>query len=502
MKTIAQLLRSLVFAGLIVMTGSCNLTNPVRSSATSQITPRLTDSATISDLTRTTVSTATTIASKLDLPSAKSCQEATAKQVQHGLTVCFLNIQDGDTLTLSNSTPTVHIVAEADGPVVMGMNFNSGEGTTIWVPNESQAAPFRAEWNWTPTQSAKKYHLTVEAGTMDKSADALLSIHVTVAGLTATSSQATPTARPLPTYPAYSVDPAVRTKVISAYQREFGLSLKSPALGRKFRTGVDDPWVSTAYVGGFLYEIDVSADNTITPYQSPVFPNLKIDFAKSISKTPICTPAGVYSMLVVFVDYGNLGVPKDELLGDLKTATDSVNASFGAFGVAGPGSAPILQLRTTGVVIPPPASLSDYHITPAQIAKIPGVRLSDYQLFAQVDLDARHTARMAWGGLVKASDGYALSGCTEKPDQINIWAEVSSPDDLTGENNHLSAIVLTHEMYHLFGYPASHIWPCSTGWTQDPADQCGQFNIPAMILGWTDLDGDGIPEILDPTPYQ
>ena len=27
------------------------------------------------------------------------------------------------------------------------------------------------------------------------------------------------------------------------------------------------------------------------------------------------------------------------------------------------------------------------------------------------------------------------------------------------------------------------------------------INIPALMLGWVDVDGDGVPEILDPTPY-
>jgi hypothetical protein len=501
----SRLLRFAFLFVILLLAASCNLgvnAHPV-SLSQNTVSPILPSStAGISTLELLAAAPSLQPAGKLDPPAATSCHEATAKVVSNSLTVCFLNLHDGDTLTLSPATPTVHILAEADGPAVLGFNFNSGEGTTDWAPNDSQAAPFRAEWNWTPTQGSKKYHLTVEAATSDKSADALVSIHVTIAGLTATSAGPTPTERPLPSYPAYTVDSAIRTKVINAYQREFGMIISSPAIGRKFRTGVNDPWVSTAFVGGYLYEIDVRPDGTIDSYQSPVYPNQKVDFAKAISKTPICKPAGVYSMLVVFLDFGNLGVSKNNLLEDLRIATDSVNHAYAAYPSAGPGSAPILQLRTTGVVIPPPAALTDHHITPAQIAQIPGVRLSDYQLLAQVDLDANHTARMAWGGLVKASDGYALSGCMDNPDQINIWAEISSADNLTGYYNYLSEIVLTHELYHLFGYPASHNWPCTTTWTQDPGDQCGRQNIPAMILGWTDLNGNGIPEILDPTPYQ
>jgi hypothetical protein len=33
------------------------------------------------------------------------------------------------------------------------------------------------------------------------------------------------------------------------------------------------------------------------------------------------------------------------------------------------------------------------------------------------------------------------------------------------------------------------------------ADQCDAFNMPTLMLGWTDTDGDGLVEILDPEPY-
>jgi hypothetical protein len=56
-------------------------------------------------------------------------------------------------------------------------------------------------------------------------------------------------------------------------------------------------------------------------------------------------------------------------------------------------------------------------------------------------------------------------------------------------------------VFHLFGYPGSHDWPCSDGTTVDQADCCDAGNLPTLMLGWTDTDGDGTVEILDPTPY-
>ncbi len=52
-----------------------------------------------------------------------------------------------------------------------------------------------------------------------------------------------------------------------------------------------------------------------------------------------------------------------------------------------------------------------------------------------------------------------------------------------------------HEVAHLWGWPGSH----------DSASCSGVFGfnlrVPPMLLGWEDVDGDGVPEILDPAPY-
>jgi hypothetical protein len=60
--------------------------------------------------------------------------------------------------------------------------------------------------------------------------------------------------------------------------------------------------------------------------------------------------------------------------------------------------------------------------------------------------------------------------------------------------------MLGHEVFHLFGYPASHSWSCTNGPQIDQADACGITSVPALLLGWMDTDGDGVPEILDSTP--
>jgi len=61
---------------------------------------------------------------------------------------------------------------------------------------------------------------------------------------------------------------------------------------------------------------------------------------------------------------------------------------------------------------------------------------------------------------------------------------------------------LGHELLHNLGYPGPHNWPCSGDQPVDTADVwCSDEYWPALLLGWTDTDHDGVVEILDTTPY-
>jgi hypothetical protein len=53
-----------------------------------------------------------------------------------------------------------------------------------------------------------------------------------------------------------------------------------------------------------------------------------------------------------------------------------------------------------------------------------------------------------------------------------------------------------HEMAHLWGW--EHEW--SVACTR-AADRSRPFLADPVLFGWEDVDGDGVPEILDATPY-
>lgn len=410
------------------------------------------------------------------------------------LRVCFLGLSDGQILAGVPGNP-IRISAEASGTTVVGISLSATPGDFAkFEANSGNADPFRTEFSWLPALGSGTYQLILETLTEDKSATAGLSISVTVTGLAAIS--------PTPGLNAGEVPQDVRTRILETYRTAFNLTPAAPAIARKFRTGVEDEWVSTAYIGNNLYEVDLFPDGHTEAWTSPVFPNTSVDLKNSLWKDPVCRPAGEYSMLVVFLDFGNLGVAGDQSLADLEAATAETNAAYAAFPSAGSGSAPILQVRTTGVFIPVPAGVAGKLITLDQIRQFARLDPADFDWIAQVDLDSSSTYRYAGGGTPETTSfGYMFSACPEVPYMVNIHITVDARDQLAGMDNRLAWTMLTHEVFHLFGYPGSHNWPCTNGLQSDPADCCGITNIPALMLGWVDTDGDGIPEILDPTPY-
>jgi hypothetical protein len=429
--------------------------------------------------------------------TAESCADVPNQMTDStgGLVLCFLNLKSGDTVGVSADNPAVRVIAEASGAVAAEIALQADGNSVSNQSNASGANPFRAEFLWTPSGGSRDYSLVLISLTADKSAYASAAVTVHVTG--AVAQAASPTAQNTP----LSIDPAARASILQAFKDVFGFSSITPPIARKYRYGVEDPWISTAYIGNKLYQVNRAPDGTIQTFLLHIYPDLTPNTEKGYSEGPICRPAGVYSILVVFLDYQNLGVPQTEVLADLQAATATVNAEYAAYhrGPSDPG--PILQLQTTGAVIPVPASLDNYHVRVSQIQSLTGYDPAKYNLVFQVDLDSENHLRKAWGGVDKISFGYADMACEAAHTAVNIWVAVDDKKQLAGPGSRLVDTLLSHELFHLFGYPASHIWPCTDGPQVDAADECVDKTIPGLMLGWVDVDGDGIPEIVDPTPY-
>jgi hypothetical protein len=480
---------------LITIGLACNLTSqPMPVAQTLNVT---------ASSANATPQPAFTLAPTKELPASCAGTPKEVRQATGNMVLCFINLDNGQTIPFAPGQQTFTVVAEASGAIVTDFTLSANNYFVTSAPNSKGTDPARVELNWHPANGDGEYTLVLGVTSSDKSSSAIAEITVHVQGMNASliTPSMLPTLTDLPNATMLPIDSAIRQKIIDLYRTQFGLTVPNPAITHKERTGRTDPWVSTAYIGKYYYEIYVYPDGKTDSHKEPLYPNQEL-LPKSWFKQPVCRPAGTYSILVVFVDYGNISYPKEALMDNLQAATTMVNAADNAYHSGLPGYAPILTLKTTGVVIPPPSSMKDHVLTPSLIRENTTYDPDAYQWIMQVDLDSAQTARRSFGNTMEnTSFGYAFANCETKHTYINVWVNIDKADQLFGLQNRLATTLLSHEVYHLFGYPATHAWACSNGTFIDHSDDCGYTSIPALMLGWVDTDDDGIAEIMDPTPY-
>ncbi len=403
----------------------------------------------------------------------------------------FIFPTDGSILTLTpdpngKTIVDVHLQVNIPGVSFIFIDFNGAD--PLSYDNSNGVPSFEVHFSWQPAHGNGSYQLTASAFGAKKDLLGEVSIQVTVSGTS--EIQATPTEAIAP--PAF-----VLAQIKSIFQQQFNLVVPFPAVARKDRSGVTtDPWVSTAWLGNSLYQVYLYPDGHTDAYANPIGSD-QVNIAPSGEKIlPVCKPAGTYSMLVVFIDYGNLDVSAEEVKSDLQQATNEVNTAYAVYGS-------ILKIQTIGVVIPIPANLPvNGYLTKDMVRALTGFNPADYDWVTQVDLDANNATRLKGGSMEQTSFGYATGTCSPTSTAMDIWVGIDNVNELTGQDGRLLSVLLSHEVFHLFGYPASHLWACTDGKTADPADQCDYRNIPSLLLGWIDTDGDGVAEILDTaTPY-
>ena len=349
--------------------------------------------------------------------------------------------------------------------------------------------------------------LTVMALTLNKEVLSA-SVQVTVAG----SGGAGQGGSVDPTPPAQStVDTGLETarqRVIQILHDTYGVNMTDPAVGRKSREGVTtDPWTAALYYKDWFINISIYPDGREVDYAYPLNysnPAPLSAFMKPGGKLiPMCRPSGLIKMLVVFVDYQNLGVTQKEALDSLTESVNQINRRYVEASQAVGLQSPILQLQATGAYLSSPPAALDQLLTPALVQTTTSVDPAGFDLLIQIDLDASDTVHII---SEYGSYGFATSGCGTLPSDVNMWIGISKKEqlDLNSGDPRLS-YTLGHEILHTLGYPigltGAHEWVCGDGSIPDRTDQCDQNNLPTLMLGWTDTDGDGVVEILDTTPY-
>jgi hypothetical protein len=136
-----------------------------------------------------------------------------------------------------------------------------------------------------------------------------------------------------------------------------------------------------------------------------------------------------------------------------------------------------------------------------QILAATGIDSSKYNFIIEIDLDSTNTVGTSnWKGALERGGGIALQGCGVYNDgNVNIFSVEKASEQTQFDLHGVIEMDFNHELGHLFGMMDS--WPFTPSSVTTPDGQIHDDWITYVLFGWTDTDGDGIPEILDPTPY-
>ena len=412
--------------------------------------------------------------------------------------VVILSPQNG---TLLPSGSPVQVQFTASGGPFLEVNLTVDNFAPVAnMTNTDSVVTGTLTWD-TPSDGAHKF--TVTALTYEKE---IISASVDV---TIGASSPGPTAVPsLPPTSDVGLE-AARQRVSQILIDKYGFNMTAPSVGRKSRQGVTtDPWTSAIYFEDWFISISLYSDGSEAVFAYPLNhadPNAHPDFIDPNEKAGsihLCRPRGTIKLLVVFVDYQNLGVSQAEAFTALAQAVGQINGRYAEASRAVGVSTPILQIEATGAFIPPPPAMPNNLLTPDIVRAQTGYDVSQFDILTQVDLDKNNTYATAANF---GSYGFAWGGCGNPPADVNMWIGLTAKNQLFEGSDARLQSTLGHELLHNMGYPIGktgvHEWICGDGTLPDATDQCDQNLLPLLMMGWTDTDGDGVIEILDPTPY-
>lgn len=418
-----------------------------------------------------------------------------------GLQVRFVNLTDGSSIeavmvsseTDSVERPLVVLQFEVTGGAAMGITLTANGLTALdetnrisGVDNLSGTMPFTGELRWSPLGGAGDYTLVATVVDADKQI-VEQTLHIIVTGVPAF----TPTPPPLDQVAAVS-------RISEIIQQVYGADIPQPSVQRFDFPNMPNRsrWIGAAYYQGQRYYIELYDDGHYElshgTYTDPAHKSNEIFYV-------YCKPSGLYRVLILFVDYGNVpGVDRETVLAQVPIMTDWLNQQYAAFASSQGQAAPMRVEADSAFIDAPPSPGNLLKLD--EIRSLTGFNASEYNYVIQIDIDQNNTyANTYWPGVFpEVGGGIALQGCGsfENPqDRVNIWSGLADPGEVQGA----LFMDLSHEMSHLFGMMDS--WPFSPGAFIRPDGTPGDDWIPYVMFGWTDADGDGIIEITDPTPY-
>jgi hypothetical protein len=199
------------------------------------------------------------------------------------------------------------------------------------------------------------------------------------------------------------------------------------------------------------------------------------------------TPAGVFRVLVAMFTWPESVVEADR--GLWEAAQASINDDHAAFAASRGLSRPIVTFESTNVFLPG-SSVGDPRSRSSVIAALGGrgISASGYDFLMSIHIDP-----------FVSEGGVAFPDVSLKPGFLAVGNFNSFRAPLTAGNyRSFASTAYHHEVAHHWGWPGTHDWSPSCGGFQPPYRP---FIAEPTLFGWEDVDGDRIPEILDPTPY-
>ena len=432
---------------LILGLSSCNL-------------PLTAPESTASNVPNTAV---TETASDLPTPEASSAS---------GMQIRFVNVIDGGTIQakMANSTsdlavrPMVILQVEVTGSTPLDITLTANGLMALDESNHiSEAAnpasemPFTGELHWSPINGAGDYTLIATAMDSNKQT-AEATVRVIVSGV------------PLFTPSPPPLDQAAATlRITQIIQQEYGVNIPAPSI--QWFDFPDLPsrsrWISAAYYKGQRYYIELYDDThyDLSPevYADPTHPSTKENFT-------ICKPVGLYKILVVYVDYGNLTVDKADALAQVPVYANWTNQLYDDFTKSQGYTVSPLNLQAIGAWISPPPS-PGHLLTSTQILAATGIDPSKYNFIIEIDLDRTNTVGTSyWKGVLEQGGGIALQGCGAYYDgNVNIFSVEQASEQTQLDIHGVLEMDFNHELGHLFGMMDS--WPFKPGSITSPDGQ-------------------------------
>jgi hypothetical protein len=410
-----------------------------------------------------------------------------------GMQVRFVDLTDGGSIPSvldADGRPLVTVQVEVSGisPVIVTLEANGlpavdAGGHLLEARNfTSAASSYTGEIPWSPANGGGDYTLVVTAMSSEKQF-ATATVHVTVTGIAAF----TPTPPPLGLAEA-------QKRISELIRQQFSVSIPKPSVERfDFPTNpTRSRWIGSAYYQGTRYYIDLY-DDTHYEWSTGQYSDTA---HKGGDKWLLCRPSGTARVLTIFVDYGNIGANRDTVLAQVPVVVDMVNGLYTQFTLSQGFSAALMTVQAEAAYVSPPPAPGEF-LTADQVRTLTGKDPAAYDFLMQIDLDANATlAGRYFTDLIGPGGGVALQACDSggKYGIFNIWSSITDASNVQGG----LIMDFDHELSHLFGMMDSWAYRrdafAPNGITLDDW-------IPYVMFGWTDTDGDGIPEIIDPTPY-